>query len=148
MGISGLNATSPRAELAIGDLSGRGSDNSSITLVGGLLRGRYKVVLGTVSQSGWTGPQYPNQSSTWDSTSALQTCGVTSADGCLFDVFSDPNEHDNIAAQQPDIFTSMLARIREINRTTFSPARGWKHDSTCDTILSNWNGFFGPFLGL
>merc|ERR1712039_187668 len=57
--LSGQNKTSPRTELAIGDFQGQ------TTLVGGLISGQYKVLLGTNAQAGWAGPTFPNTTSHW-----------------------------------------------------------------------------------
>ena len=62
--LSGQARTSPRTELAIGDVG----------QVGGLISvgeggvGLVKLLLGELSQSGWTGPVYPNTTGPkWDS---------------------------------------------------------------------------------
>lgn len=87
--LSGQVATSPRTELAIG----------SVEQVGGLITSDgYKLLLGDLTQAGWTGPVFPNSTSTWDPDSSKELCGNTSTTGCLFHVESDAGEHTNLAA--------------------------------------------------
>ena len=42
-----------------------------------------------------------------------QVCGRTVETGCLFNVFADPGEHDNIAAANKGVWTKLLARMDE-----------------------------------
>jgi len=44
--LSGQNATSPRTEVVIGDTSAEGANADGKTLVGGLIRGPYKLLVG------------------------------------------------------------------------------------------------------
>merc|ERR1712070_175865 len=62
--LSGMNKTSPRVELEIGDYSDNTKPHSGMnpkakTLVGGIIQGKYKVVVGTLSNSGWPSSKYP-----------------------------------------------------------------------------------------
>jgi hypothetical protein len=75
--LSGEVSTSPRTELAIGD----------VNQVGGLIKNGYKLLLGTVSQSGWTGVRFPNVSSHWDPDQSKETCGSTNGTGCLYHIY-------------------------------------------------------------
>lgn len=43
--------------------------------------------------------------------------------GCLFNVFDDPTEHNDIAANNSAIVAELYARILAIQNTTFSPNR-------------------------
>ena len=79
--LSGRVSVSPRVELAIGDLH----------QVGGLISNGYKVLLGHLAQAGWTGPVFPNTTSTWDPDRSKETCGNTSATGCLFKIDTGAN---------------------------------------------------------
>merc|ERR1712110_421244 len=69
--ISGANKTSPRAELAIGDFE------DQKTLIGGVIQGQYKVVVGKNAMAGWTGPKFPNTTVHWNPSAAIETCGET-----------------------------------------------------------------------
>jgi len=140
--LSGQNASSPRAELAIGD----------VTQVGGLLTSDgYKLLLGgganhQIAQAGWTGPQFPNTSSKWDPNKSVMSCGNSSATGCLFRVETDPGEHENLAAALPQRWAAMMARLLAINATFFAPDRGKKDPAACAAALGRWGGFWGPWI--
>lgn len=134
--ISGQNATSPRAELALG----------AEREVGGLIRGGYKLVLGTNAMAGWPGPVFPNTTSDWDPSKSEETCGNTTETGCLFHIMSDAGEHVNVAKEKPHIFENMLGRIAEINLGFFNPNRGSIDPRACELALGKYGGFWGPFV--
>jgi hypothetical protein len=143
--LSGVNATPPRTEVVLG-MPTVSSDNSigNATLgVQGLIRADgWKLLIGATHQNVWTGPQYPNKSTAWPNAAA--DCG----DGCLFNVFTDPTEHDDVAAQHPDIVSSMRARIAELNATFYRPNRGASDDKgACAKAMGEeYRGFWGPWL--
>jgi arylsulfatase I/J len=143
--IGRVNA-SPRQELAIGDTESTNPHMPSRTVMGGLLQGRHKLLVGKLESSGWTGPIFPNVSSDWDPSSSWQTCGRTPATGCLFDVLADPGEHVNLAEQAPDIFSSMLRRLDELQEDVFSPVRGLPDPRACAIGKDLYDGFWGPFV--
>jgi len=70
--ISGEVSESPRVELVLGDADDPPNLPYSLggslgnTIVGGLIQGRYKVLRGNVSQSGWTGELFPNSSASYN----------------------------------------------------------------------------------
>lgn len=135
--LSGQATASPRTELAIGD-GGQ---------VGGLIRADgFKILLGNLAQSGWTGPVFPNTTSHWDPDESKETCGNTAATGCLFDVRADPGEHENLAGSKQDVWRTMMQRLLEINATFFAPDRGHKDPAACQMALSRYSGFWGPFV--
>eukprot|EP01060_Flectonema_neradi_P036510 TRINITY_DN702_c1_g1_i1.p1 TRINITY_DN702_c1_g1~~TRINITY_DN702_c1_g1_i1.p1 ORF type:complete len:531 (+),score=111.30 TRINITY_DN702_c1_g1_i1:45-1637(+) len=142
--ISGQVDTSPRTRIPIGDSLVH--DIQSPTLVGGLIEGEYKIIVGNQSQSGWTGVTWPNETSSWNPSNSYQFCGNTSATGCLFNIMSDPGEHDNLAASHPELFDSMLANLSKI--TTFTPLRGPVSPLACENAMNRYGQFWGPFAHL
>ena len=46
---------------------------------------------------------FPNTSSHWDPNSAKESCGNTSATGCLFAIAEDEGEHVNLAQTKADL---------------------------------------------
>merc|ERR1712039_817711 len=147
--ISGNIQVSPRVELAIGDPTNQLNPHVvSPTLVGGLIQGKYKLIVGYLESSGWCGPTFPNSSSSWDPSSTWQTCGNTTATGCLYDILSDPGEHINLAQKEPDVYTKMLARMADLQRGVFSPDRGTIDVKVCGVSKSRWSGFWGPFVDI
>ena len=136
--LSGQTKVSPRTELAIGD----------VNQVGGLITADgFKLLLGTLTEAGWTGPVYPNTSSTWDADRARMTCNATAPTGCLFDIFgADPGEHVNLAARQPARWEKMMARLLQINTTFFAPDRGAKDPAACAAAINDYGGWWGPWV--
>eukprot|EP00756_Hemistasia_phaeocysticola_P025858 Hpha_TRINITY_DN16029_c0_g1::TRINITY_DN16029_c0_g1_i1::g.119284::m.119284/K01135/ARSB; arylsulfatase B len=143
--LSGATDESPRTEIELGD-STQGGYDSGATLVGGLISGQYKIILGSESMAGWTGPVFPNTSTTWNPSNSKENCGNTTADGCLFDIIADPTEHNNIAATQPDVFHRLLARVAELQKNVFSPIRGQDDPRACELAMGRYGGFWGPFV--
>ena len=134
--LSGRTSASPRTELAIG----------SPNAVGGLINASYKLLLGTYTQAGWTGPQFPNTSSSWDPNQSKETCGPSPQTGCLFDLLADPTEHINLAAVKPELFRAMMHRLTEINATLFAPDRGTPDPAACVVALGTYGDFWGPWI--
>ena len=152
--LSGENTTSPRTEIWLGADSPRDGSGGAVgegritTFVQGLIRADgWKLLHDQISQDIWQGPFYPNASTLkhpWRNNPA--DCGSFAAPTCLFNVFSDPSEHDNQASLQPEIVKDMVARLAELQSTVFSPDRGQQSPLACDASKKIWRGFVGPFL--
>jgi arylsulfatase B len=138
--VSGQVSTSPRTEVALGDIARDGST----TIVGGVIQGEWKLLVGPVSQNGWTGPFYPNASTTWNSGASIEHCSLIG--GCLFNIYDDPTEHFEVGTQHPDIRAQLHQRINEITKTVFSPNRGPVDPEACQTATNEYGGFWGPWL--
>jgi arylsulfatase I/J len=110
----------------------------------------YKLMVGTFHEAMWTGPQWPNKSSTSFSTN--HSHWAVTADcrrGCLYDLSNDPNEHVDLAPSKPDIVAKLRSRLESINSTVFSPDRGPPLGHLkCQVAVEKYGGFFGPFLDL
>ena len=159
--ISGENTTSPRTRVVVGsnaggDFSGR---TSGATRVGAIVTPQWKIIVGDgpggeLDFACHPGPTSPNNTDKhWDPRSYTQTCGNTTATGCLFDVSADPNEHDNRAAAEPEVFARLLAELRAAEETVYSPNRGVDDGSACKKALDDrsnggYGGYWGPFLHL
>ena len=98
--------------------------------------------------SGWTGAVYPNASGpqpmfphapgdTWK-----HDCGT----GCLYDVFDDPNEHRDLAQDQPQTVAKLSARLDQLNAGRYEPDRGQGDVAAC-VAAEAYGGFYGPFVG-
>lgn len=93
---------------------------------------------------------------------------ITQAPTCLFNVFNDPTEHDNLAETNPALVATMAARLAElqvrvsslksgfvllqlpphlpVQTGMFSPGRGSPADSlACHAGDVTWKGFVGYF---
>ena len=112
--------------------------------------GLWKLLLGGVPYNGWQGPYYPNASSPTHAFLSVLDCGLT---GCLFRLDEDPTEHNDLVQTEPAIAAELLAALKSLNATTFSPYRG-KGEATqnisvpCDAAENKYGGFYGPFLGV
>ena len=65
--------------------------------------------------------------------------------GCLFQLNSDPGEHDDVAAAYPDVVARMRRRLAELNQGWFRPDRGQLDPQYAAQIVKN-GGFLGPWL--
>ena len=128
--ISGQNSTSPRTDIPI-----------SLTT---LISGDYKVLVGTNSDAGWTGPVYPNNTHPDGGIEAVEHCGESH--GCLYNIMKDPEERVNLATKMPDILKEMRAKLSKYQATHFNPDRGDVWPGACEDALNKYGGFWGPFL--
>jgi arylsulfatase I/J len=145
--LSGANATSPRTELWLGSGGAGDSDSSQSPILQGLIRADgYKVLWGNVIENTWTGAFYPNRSTAWCDTCPLD-CGTIDAPTCLFNVLTDPTEHENVAAANPGIVQAMSARLVELSQGIFKPDRGLPDNTdACYAGDKTYHGWVGPFL--
>jgi len=111
------------------------------TIVSGIISNKHKLLVGSILQSGWTGPFYPN-ATIWDGDIAIEICEPA----CLFDIFADPTEHKNIASTNPLVVQSLLLKILEAQRTVFNPNRGTIDPAACQAALNKYKGYWGPFV--
>ena len=66
--------------------------------------------------------------------------------GCLYEVMSDPTEHDEISAHFPHIVSELRARLEQVEATAWVPNRGRPMPAACDR--KRYDGHYGPFLEL
>ena len=168
--IIGEVLSSPRTEVPLGATTAevqhrhpssnkdrnKDDEDDTNTMVQGLIRADgWKLLIGNVSQSFWQGPYYPNiTSKTLNDTENLYVdCGIpfrhghsNGSNGCLFNLWTDPNEHNNVASLYPDVVLSLYQRIQTLQMTVFSPNRGMDQPLACETALHTWKGYWGPFL--
>ena len=126
--ISGENSTSPRTDIPV-------SHNT-------LISGDYKIITGNIKYSVWTGPQYPNATTTPKNIHIEEHCG----DGCLFNIKNDPNEYENLAGKMPNVLADMQKKLQKYQATYFNLDCGEKSPKACETALNKYGGFWGPFL--
>lgn len=142
--LSGANMTGPRTEVWLGSGGTGDSDNSKAPIVQGYIRADgYKILYGDVIENAWTGPFYPNATTNWCDTCPLD-CGTIDAPTCLFNVFDDPTEHNEISAANPAIVAAMSQRLKELTKTIFAPDRG--APDTKDACKAGADGYVRPFL--
>lgn len=147
--LSGAASTSPRTTLPIG--SSPGANNlwgvHPGTIVDGFISQEggklWKLLLGNPPMAGWTGPQYPNVSSTWVPQDVRGDCGST---GCLYELTSDPTEHNDLAATMPGKVAELMKQLQAANATTFAPFRGKEDPTACEAALARPDVFWGPWV--
>ena len=136
--LSGTNTTSPRPYIILG--SSDNSDKEGNTIVTGVIRADgYKLLLGKLSSAWWTSDTYPNSSGY---PTGNENCGT----GCLFNVFDDPSEYNEISSKNPQIVKELQSLIDHATKTVFNPSRGSADDAACTVAFERYGGFFGPFL--
>eukprot|EP00602_Paraphysomonas_sp_CaronLab_P009079 CAMPEP_0185026322 /NCGR_PEP_ID=MMETSP1103-20130426/10261_1 /TAXON_ID=36769 /ORGANISM="Paraphysomonas bandaiensis, Strain Caron Lab Isolate" /LENGTH=435 /DNA_ID=CAMNT_0027559857 /DNA_START=483 /DNA_END=1790 /DNA_ORIENTATION=+ len=141
-----------REELPIGDTSSVKPNGDGDTLVGGLIRNGYKILVGAankqylVGQDVLTAPLWPNTSFP-PLTPELhpRVCGRTVENGCLFNIMDDPQETHSLATEKPALFFDMLRRIDELQETVYSPIRGDKDPEACEQAIEN-GYYWGPWI--
>lgn len=142
-----------RNEIPIGDTSAIGFNMDGNALVGGLIQGKYKLLLGAenkgfhVDQDVTTGVLFPNSTDILIPELHPKVCSRDILKGCLYNIYDDPSEGNNLATLYPDLFNSMLSRIDDIQKTVYSPVRGHKNPIACDKAIER-NYYWGPFLEL
>lgn len=142
--INGQVSASPREAIAIGDAA----PDRMEAWVGGLIRGRYKLLVGRVGQAYHSPPTGPPADERDTLGGTMVKCGLEPKTGCLFDIYSDPEENVNLAENQPDRFREMLSHLEAVNKTVYNPHRGEQHDAACAYALNKYNGSMGPFITL
>eukprot|EP01047_Picozoa_sp_COSAG01_P020439 COSAG01_NODE_1163_length_11454_cov_3.546808_14_plen_219_part_00 len=156
--ISGANATSPRYEWPITPL---GEDTVREDCGGDaayMAEGRFKLLVGKVHQSGWTGQFHPNRTQPWDSFARNSTehcthprncwkaeeprkgCKV----GCLFDVLADPEERTDLALTMPHKARQILAKMKAAEKHWFNPDCRSPDPRACS--MARETGFYQPYL--
>jgi arylsulfatase B len=153
--LSGANATSPRMEVPVASDATEANLTKEFgngTVVQAIINADgWKLMIGATGQNIWTGPQYPNKSTSWDD--VPYHCGVPAygnnpvvgKGGCLFNIATDPTEHNDVALQNPDIVAELMTRILSWQKTSFTPNRGAVSPKACTAALDQWGGFWGPF---
>ena len=154
-----LPYSSCRNEIPIGDTSAIAFNMDGDALVGALIIGQYKLLLGPsnkhyhVGQDVITGEFWPNNTGIIVPEAHPKVCnrqttvinGANSDLGCLYNIYEDPSESNNLVTIEVDLFNSMLNRLDEIQSTVYSPNRGSMNENACKQAAINGN-YWGPFM--
>jgi arylsulfatase I/J len=149
--LTGSNRTSPRMELIIGSSNGKSIQEGNTTVQGVTRADGWKLLIGGLGSAFWQGPIYPNSSGYGKGSlecgdPALLPSAPGHGLGCLFNVFTDPYELQDLAADHPDIVSALRARIAYYAAGVYSPNRGGDDGLACTVALQQHGGFWGPFL--
>jgi len=144
--VTGLNSSSPRTEVPI-------DAGVLLQAVGGSSAGPWWKLFtsSSVAGAGWTGEVFPNSSSPDPEAETLHC----QPGGCLFDVWADPAERQDVAAAHPDIVAAMGARLAELAPSFYSNSDAGGKDACPQGVAPDqcmcWaathihSGFIGPF---
>jgi arylsulfatase B len=150
--LMGANASLPRHEIIIGDTSAIAPNQAGRTLVGGIIKDGFKLLVGAearlweISQYVMTGAEWPNKTSHLVPLVHSKRCTRDVSHGCLFDVKNDPSERNNVASSHPEIFKGLLSRMDEAQKTVYSPDRGHRDPQACIDVKTKYTGYWGPFV--
>lgn len=150
--IIGQSKESPRNQILIGDTDDKGdSEDGALAQawVGGLIRGQYKLVVGKLHQASWTTMWGANITDREDHKKKIKKrhCGWEPEIGCLYNIFDDPQERENIAMNYTDVFRDMLKHMAAEHHKVFNPYRGKsRKDMACAVAINSYKGYWGPFL--
>ena len=133
--ISGANTTWPRTEIPVSPQT--------------LIQWPYKLTTGQNAFATWQGPVYPNASSDDAAIGAYANCGT----GCLYDLTSDPNEHNDISANNTALVAAMSTRLTALTAGFFSNndtgVNACPANVTllcgCWMAVNKWGSFLGPY---
>ena len=128
-------------EIAAPPLLGRCTTLSGVIVDEGEA-GLWKLLTGTVEQAVYTGPHYPNASSSINSMLYSSHCAA----GCLYNLRDDPLEQVDLAAQMPAKADALRAKVVAYGRSAFNPRRGKTNPAACRKALGPYGGFWGPFV--
>ncbi|GMH93176.1 hypothetical protein TrVE_jg9564 [Triparma verrucosa] len=133
-----------------------------------LIKYPYKIVTGIQPYSNWTGELFPNCTTLegplvpWHNDSNLfefhldwsldeeELAGhlwkEECAGGCLFNIETDPNETNDLAAAEPEVLRELAGLLDDHVKTLFVPDRGVEDHMACQHSASVNGGFYGPWL--
>jgi arylsulfatase I/J len=127
--LTGTNTTAPRTEFPLSvppceDGSG-----------GGYIRGPWKLLLGKQrSGNAFSGPTYPNASTPVTRSGATKghdlDCG---GGGCLWNIFADPGETSDLAAEFPAVVKELAAALAVANATYYQTPMRFLTHADCGT---------------
>lgn len=140
--------TSPATTHGLGGcvLAGPG-DKGRCTTVSGLIvdegdQGMWKILTGSLQESAWFGPEYPNASTNYNPEDLITNCDPA----CLYNITEDPFEYNDLAAVQPTRVAAMMKRLEAVVGTAFNPHRGGEDPAACAAVKERYGGFWGWWI--
>ena len=121
----------------------------------------YKLIIGSFTDGIRTSPFWPNADSYYGEFVDLTYCGDNGNNqippefdettqsyhgACLYNIFSDPSETNNIASAHPEIVSRLSVRMVALAQTIFAPNRGAPTALSCLATQVSWGGFLGPMI--
>ena len=145
---SNLSVVSPRNEVPLSSMYADHPRDMSPPINGSaaLIVGKYKLVRFPQPYCIWQGYVYPN-SSTDHKNEPDCSCGE---EGCLFDIISDPGEHNDLKKSLPEKHAELLSRAQVLDKESIEYGRqpNWRGSVNitlaCEQVHKN-GGFWGPY---
>ena len=104
-----------------------------------------KLLLDLQVGASWSGPSYPNFT-THLKNRDIYSASVSCSPACLFNVSSDPTEHRDLAAQHPELVSSMTRILAERARTIWDRPLLLPDPACMKTARAKYQGFLGPWV--
>lgn len=112
---------------------------------GALISGQYKLLWGTQFHFGTrTGPDFPNGTS-------VKMDDPGCPQGCLFNIFADPEERDDLREAEPAVFQQLYNRLLEVGLGVYQTDYTDVDQKTCLTgaqMRIKYGGYLGPSCGV
>eukprot|EP01079_Euglenida_sp_SAG-EU17-18_P009674 gene9674-1741_t len=103
--LAGKEAVSPRTGFVLDAFD---NTQHKFSVGRAIIQDQYKLLLGTQPCATWFGPGYPNASAP-DPYAVILNC----TEGCLFNVWEDPEERNDLASAQPDRVSEMKSSLQK-----------------------------------
>jgi hypothetical protein len=129
--VIGATTTSPRQEYPITAANDQA-----------LIQWPWKLIVGDIPFPVWTGPSYPNASTP---NGGLAPDSEDCQQGCLYNLETDPTEHNDVAAINPALVAKLKERLAYWVADMFDHQVGPVTRAACEAYLGRYNGYFGPF---
>ena len=94
----------------------------------------------------WAKAAHPNLTAVWDTWKTIEHCTAKQKVGCVFDIEADPDEHHDLATEQPELAHKLLERLQTLDATLFDPPRGEPDTDGACTQAERNEGDWGPWL--
>lgn len=108
-------------------------------LSGKVRSGQWNLYLGDPGcESGWPTPEHPEPSKSGG-------CGNCTKSPCLYDIAADIGEHNDVAAQNPDVVANLTALLKAEQKTCVEMDTA-PSDGECDAYKTF--GTVGPWVGV
>jgi uncharacterized coiled-coil protein SlyX len=133
------NANAPRAAPCM-NVSGQ-------CLEGAIQRDGWKLIVGPITQASWFGWFSPNTTHPINKSSPAVTTKACFPEPCLYNLNESMTEHDDVAAQNPNVMASLVQRFKDLANTYHPPITNPKVDLSgyCKAVELN-HGFVGPWM--
>ena len=85
-----------------------------VAALGALRQNQWKLIVGPEEQATWYGIFTPNATVPRPARKDMKDVWRQCLPACLYNVETDPSEHDDVSASNPDVVAKMLARFKEL----------------------------------